>query len=77
MTRPPISMDDMIRWLETGEQPALVKAVKRRLDLDEPPAEETTHDWPEALRRLARLRDDGLLTEEEFAAKKAELLERL
>ena len=77
MTRPPISMDDMIRWLETVEQPALMKAVKRRLDLDETPEEETTHDWHEEIRRLARLRDDGLLTEEEFAAKKAELLERL
>lgn len=44
------------------------------------------HDTPEALpatsipqliRELAGLRDDGILTEEEFAAKKAELLARL
>lgn len=29
------------------------------------------------LRKLAELRDEGLITEEEFAAKKAELLARL
>jgi hypothetical protein len=77
MTRPPISMDEMLRWLDTGEPPALVQAVKRRLDLDDPPAERSTSDWQEEIRKLARLREDGLLTEEEFAAKKAELLKRL
>ncbi|WP_294011696.1 SHOCT domain-containing protein [Sphingomonas sp.] len=29
------------------------------------------------IRKLAELRDSGVLTEEEFAAKKAELLDRL
>jgi hypothetical protein len=31
----------------------------------------------EALKRLGALRDSGALTEQEFAAKKAELLQRL
>jgi hypothetical protein len=31
----------------------------------------------EAIRELARLRDDGLITNEEYAAKKAELLSRI
>jgi hypothetical protein len=31
----------------------------------------------EGLRKLGQLRDAGVLTEEEFAAKKAELLERM
>jgi hypothetical protein len=34
-------------------------------------------DIPEILRDLARLRDEGILTEDEFARKKAELLRRL
>jgi len=34
-------------------------------------------DPSDALRRLTRLRDEGLLTDEEFAAKRAELLARL
>jgi hypothetical protein len=34
-------------------------------------------DVPEMLRRLGELRDSGVLTEAEFAAKKAELLRRL
>ncbi len=31
----------------------------------------------EMIRELARLRDDGLITEEEFQAKKSQLLERI
>jgi hypothetical protein len=34
-------------------------------------------DIPDQIRRLGELRDAGLLTEDEFAAKKTELLERL
>lgn len=35
------------------------------------------HEIPDQIRELGELRDAGLLTEEEFAAKKAELLERM
>lgn len=34
-------------------------------------------DIPEQIKKLAELRDEGILTEEEFQAKKTELLERL
>jgi hypothetical protein len=34
-------------------------------------------DIPEQIRKLAALRDDGVLTDEEFAAKKAELLAKM
>ena len=34
-------------------------------------------DIPDQLRKLAALRDDGILSEEEFQSKKAALLERL
>ena len=36
-----------------------------------------TNDITDQLRKLAELRDVGILTEEEFSAKKAELLARL
>lgn len=39
-----------------------------------PPAAEPEGDLPDRLRKLASLRDEGLLTEEEFAAQKAKLL---
>jgi len=41
------------------------------------PAEERPGDVLEGLRHLGKLRDAGVLTAEEFAAKKAELLERM
>jgi TPP-dependent pyruvate/acetoin dehydrogenase alpha subunit len=82
MARNPISMDEMLNWISTGEPPRLVSAVKRRVT-GEPPASPaskaasspaTTDDPVEKIRELARLRDEGLLTEDEFQAKKAELL---
>ena len=41
------------------------------------PADEGAPDIPDQIRKLGELRDSGLLSEEEFAAKKAELLERM
>jgi len=43
-------------------------------DLGAPAGEKTVYD---RIRELGRLRDEGLLTEEEFQAKKTELLDRL
>jgi Short C-terminal domain len=78
MARNPISMDEMLNWISTGEPPRLVSAVKRRVT-GEPPASpasspSTADDPVEKIRELARLRDEGLLTEDEFQTKKAELL---
>jgi hypothetical protein len=42
----------------------------------EAPAADSTDEIADEIRELGRLREDGLLTEEEFQAKKAELLER-
>jgi hypothetical protein len=36
--------------------------------------EDDEDDYIEQLERLAKLRDDGIITDEEFAAKKSELL---
>lgn len=45
-----------------------------------PPTAGTTHPYPEAspfaaIRELGKLRDDGLISEDEFQRKKSELLE--
>lgn len=37
----------------------------------------SAHTTPEMIRELGRLRDEGLITEDEFQAKKTELLERV
>lgn len=37
----------------------------------------TSDSPPDLIRQIARLRDEGLISEEEFQAKKAELLARL
>ena len=44
-------------------------AVRRRTPADAPPAD--------LIREIGRLRDEGLITEEEFQAKKADLLSRV
>ena len=38
---------------------------------------ELTNVWLDQIRRLAELHEEGILTDEEFAAKKQELLSRL
>ena len=38
------------------------------------PVDPPRRDWEEKLRVLARLRDEGILTPEEFESKKAEVL---
>jgi len=52
-----------------SEQPAI--------EPSEPPSAAVVPDIPEQIRRLAELRDAGLITEEEFETKKAELLRRM
>lgn len=41
------------------------------------PAADGSPDVPEQTRKLAELHNDGVLTDEEFASKKAELLARM
>ncbi|MEZ0230884.1 MAG: SHOCT domain-containing protein [Planctomycetota bacterium] len=52
------------------------KAKSRRSD-DESDEAPSKKDVPELIRQLAKLHKDGVLTDEEFAKKKAELLKRL
>ena len=51
--------------------------LSRLLSGDPPKRPHGAGSPPDMIRELGRLRDEGLLTEAEFQAKKAELLERV
>jgi hypothetical protein len=54
---------------------ALIENVRSAAQDDEPPT--SSESLPQLIQELADLRDTGALTEEEFQAKKSELLARL
>lgn len=43
----------------------------------EPPLVQTGQDIPEQIKKLAELRDQGVISVEEFEAKKTDLLDRM
>jgi len=69
----------------TGEPtvPAQVTSSRRDSETarppapDAPPSADGSPDPLDEIRKLAELRDQGILTEQEFAAKKAELIDRM
>jgi len=56
--------------------PELTVVAPRAL-LGPPPGGPAAHEIPELIRKLAKLRSEGILTDAEFQTKKAELLARL
>ena len=42
-----------------------------------PPSATPSQDIPDQIRKLAKLKDDGIISSEEFEAKKTELLRKL
>ena len=68
-----------MKWINKGDLPAFVSYVRQRLS--EPPpavsAASASVDIPDQIRKLAQLKDAGVLSESEFQLKKAELLSRL
>lgn len=59
-----------------GRPPELTVVSARALS-GPPPGAPASHEIPELIRKLAKLRGEGILTDAEFQAKKAELLARL
>lgn len=55
----------------------LLPVLPDEIDRSESSDQDTDEDVVGTIRRLGELRDEGLLTDEEFNTKKAELLERL
>jgi hypothetical protein len=58
------------RWASQGSYPPQQQYAEPEPQAPPPPAE----DPVQQLRELAKLRDDGILTEEEFAAEKRKIL---
>ena len=67
--------DTLVKWI----QKELVenKAATLLPSAGTPNQEAAGPDIPEQIRKLAELRDSGLITEEEFEAKKTDLLDRM
>jgi hypothetical protein len=59
--------EDVRRWIEEGREEEEKAKIK-------PKAKKTASDPIEEVRKYAKLRDEGLITEEEYQAKKKELL---
>ena len=58
------------RWSQQGTMPG----QQQQQQYEEPPPAAPQEDPVQQLRDLAKLRDDGILTEEEFAAEKRKIL---
>ena len=65
--------------IETGDVQKFVEYVRSRMGQmeEETTPSELTMDIPDQIRKLAELKDQGILTEEEFESKKKELLAKL
>lgn len=67
-----------LKWVNAGELGKLVNIVRERIDPPKAiPVAAADPDIQVRLQQLASLREAGLLTDEEFSAKKADLLSRL
>ena len=71
--------DAKIKWINKGDPEALVNFVREHMGEQSaaPVAAPPAHDIPSQIQKLAGLRDAGILTEEEFTTKKAELLAKM
>lgn len=67
-----------VKWIQTGNIEGFVELVRSRIGKSSSaPAEPSQASPVEQIRSLAELRDQGIITDEEFQAKKAELLSKM
>lgn len=73
-----------MKWIKEGDLGELTRLVRERMGKGDsaaptapPPPAPAGDDIPAQIKQLAALRDDGILTEDEFAAKKADLLSKM
>tara|TARA_Y100000034_G_C6652867_1_gene285843 strand:- start:247 stop:636 length:390 start_codon:yes stop_codon:yes gene_type:complete len=60
-----------------NQSPSKVAITEPNEQVSEEPVIEDSKEPSEQIRKLAELRDDGILTEEEFETKKKELLDKI
>jgi len=66
-----------MKWIRYGDVSRLYEYVSSQIGKQSAPAQATQVDVADQIKKLAELRDQGILTEEEFTAKKKDLLARL
>lgn len=69
-----------VKWINSPDLPKLVETVRQHMESGSQtaaPAEKQTDDPMAQIEKLAKLRDAGAISEEEFESKKAELLSRI
>lgn len=66
-----------IKWISQGDVAAFISLVKERIGKKDGRTAQPPDNIPDQIKKLAELRDIGAVTDEEFQAKKTELLARL
>lgn len=72
-----------VKWIKEGDLRRLVDVVKSRMGKPSQPSTSApasgseVEDIPAQIQKLAALRESGILTDDEFASKKADLLSRM
>ena len=71
--------DAKMKWIQKGNPDGVVNYVRENMGekAAAPVAAPAADDIPTQIQKLASLKDAGILTEEEFATKKAELLAKM
>ena len=71
--------DAKMKWIQKGNPEGVVNYVRENMGekVAAPVASTGSDDIPAQIQKLASLKDAGILTEEEFATKKAELLAKM
>ena len=65
-----------MKWINKGEPEALVNYVRENMG-ETASTTTSSEDIPSQISKLAELKDQGVLTEEEFSLKKTELLSKM
>lgn len=66
-----------MKMINDGDPDALVNYIRENMGETAAPAPAPAEDIPAQIQKLAALRDQDILTEEEFTSKKAELLAKM
>lgn len=70
--------DAKMKWIQKGNPEGVVNYVRENMgEKAAPTAAPVADDIPTQIQKLASLKEAGILTEEEFATKKAELLAKM